>query len=392
MKTKKKASIKKTKNTRKNIPDNIKLKVWNDSGGRCEFRGCNKPLWYNELTLSDANFGKLAHIIGASKDGPRGGSKSEDLQISPDNIMLLCQTCHDEIDNSQLSQLYPVKLLQEIKKEHETRIKTVTEIKNVSKTEILIFKANIDKRAVYISSDEAKRTIIAEKLYPNGKGYIIDLTFGAGDGDKNYWEYSTQQIEAKIKEDIKRKGISEDKIEHLSIFALAPIPLLIVLGKAISDTFVNKIGLYQRHRDTQDWHWKKTKETLPSIVVKRPTKCNPNNNVALVLSISDFINSDKFPDHLKENTDVYEITIDGTPSTHVLKVREQITKFEIHFRETLNEIQKLYGKDKETHVLPAIPAPLAIKVGLTLLPKKEMPLVIYDYNSEYNGLRKVLVV
>lgn len=392
MKTKPKITTKKVNTTRLSIPEKIKLKIWNDSAGRCEFRGCNKPLWFNELTLSNANFGKLAHIIGASEDGPRGGKMSGELQIDPSNIMLLCQTCHDEIDNSILSKNFPVKHLREMKKEHETRIKSVTEIKHNCKTEILIFKANIDKRKVDISASEAKHTIISDKFYPHGKGHLIDLTFGKGDGDKNYWNLTASQIEDKIREDIKKKGIEEDKVEHLSVFALAPIPLLIVLGKAISDTSINKVEIYQRHRDTQDWHWKKVKGKSIAIKINKPHIINTNNNVALVISISDYIEKDKFPKLLKDNTDVYEITVEGTPNTYFLKNKEQIIDFEKCFREVLNEIQKNYGKDKEVHLLSAMPAPIAIKCGMTLLPKKDVPLILYDFNKEYNGMRKVLSI
>ena len=56
----------------KDVPSHTRLKLWVKTAGRCEFRGCNKPVWRNNLTLSDGNFGEVAHIIGASKDGPRG--------------------------------------------------------------------------------------------------------------------------------------------------------------------------------------------------------------------------------------------------------------------------------------------------------------------------------
>ena len=395
MKVKPKTTAKKAapvKKTRLAIPENIKLKVWNESGGRCEFRACNEPLWYNKLTLSNANFGKLAHIIGASEKGPRGGKDSKKLERESTNIMLLCQRCHDEIDNSFLSKKYPTEFLREMKSEHETRIKSVTEITHNRKTEILIFKANIDKRQVDISADEAKHTIIKEMYYPKGDGFLLDLTFGKGDGELNYWELTAEQIEERIKADIKQKGIGSDKIEHLSIFALAPIPLLVVLGKAISDTYISKVDLYQRHRDTQDWHWKNTKDKIPTIKINKPSKNNLKHKVVLVLSISDYVGKDKFPEPLKKSTDVFEITIDSIPNTHFLKNKEQIAEFEKCFREALNEIQLIYGKDKEVHILPAIPAPIAIKCGMTLLPKKDAPIILYDFNKEHNGMRGVLKI
>ncbi len=65
--------------TRKSIPDATKLQLWVKSAGRCQFKGCNTPVWYNGLTLSEGNFAEVAHIIGSSKDGPRGTDQSEEL-------------------------------------------------------------------------------------------------------------------------------------------------------------------------------------------------------------------------------------------------------------------------------------------------------------------------
>ena len=115
---------KKESKKRKPIPEEIKLKLWVKTAGRCEFKGCNKPVWYNGLTLSESNFAQVAHIIGSSKDGPRGNDQSEELQTDFDNLMLLCQSCHKEIDD--FPQKYSIILLRFWKKEHENRIEIQT--------------------------------------------------------------------------------------------------------------------------------------------------------------------------------------------------------------------------------------------------------------------------
>ena len=47
MSTRKKS---KSKIIRDSIPDRTRLKLWVKSAGRCEFSGCNKPVWRNDLT------------------------------------------------------------------------------------------------------------------------------------------------------------------------------------------------------------------------------------------------------------------------------------------------------------------------------------------------------
>ena len=41
---------------------------------------------------------------------------------------------------------------------------------------------------------------------------------------------------------------------HISLFALAPIPLLVYLGSKLSNKV--PVDVFQRHRDTEDWVWK----------------------------------------------------------------------------------------------------------------------------------------
>jgi len=53
---------------RKSIPETIKLQLWVKAGGRCEFKGCNKMLWQNGLTLCYGNFAEYKHIIAKIKN------------------------------------------------------------------------------------------------------------------------------------------------------------------------------------------------------------------------------------------------------------------------------------------------------------------------------------
>jgi hypothetical protein len=86
---------------RTKISEGERLKVWVRSGGRCAI--CNRYLLEGDLGASELTFGEMAHIVGqqASERSPRG---LEDLDSSErdnaDNIVLLCDDEHDEIDKS----------------------------------------------------------------------------------------------------------------------------------------------------------------------------------------------------------------------------------------------------------------------------------------------------
>ncbi len=58
-----------------NIPKDVQHEVWWKAAGRCEFKGCNKPLYVHGVTLDKCKISELAHIIGDSEQGPRGDKK-----------------------------------------------------------------------------------------------------------------------------------------------------------------------------------------------------------------------------------------------------------------------------------------------------------------------------
>ena len=43
------------------------------SAGRCQFRGCNKVLFRDGITLEEFNNSNVAHIVASSPDGPPCG-------------------------------------------------------------------------------------------------------------------------------------------------------------------------------------------------------------------------------------------------------------------------------------------------------------------------------
>lgn len=65
-----------------------------------------------------AQIGKIAHIIGHESDGPRGDQDyPTELLDKYDNWILLCGTCHDEVDSQPNT--YPVEEVRKIKENHE---------------------------------------------------------------------------------------------------------------------------------------------------------------------------------------------------------------------------------------------------------------------------------
>jgi hypothetical protein len=76
---------------RANISKDVRRDLWIAAAGRCEFRGCNKPVDRDFLTKGRCNVGEYAHIVADSPDGARGiPGESERLAKDPGNLMLAC--------------------------------------------------------------------------------------------------------------------------------------------------------------------------------------------------------------------------------------------------------------------------------------------------------------
>jgi hypothetical protein len=373
---------------RKSIPENIKLQLWVKSAGRCEFKGCNTPVWHNGLTLSESNFAEVAHIIGSSKDGPRGTVDSVDLQIEFSNLMLLCQRCHKEIDDHE--DQYPADLLRSWKQEHEDRIEIQTSYpEDIHKSTVLTCSINIGERFTPINFEAARNAMFPK--YPiSYKGIKIEEQEFDRYGPKEDWQsFANSKIKRKLQRAFE-EGTDEIKVKHLSILAIAPMPLLIFLGKCIGDTI--PCDLYQSHRNisntSKTWNWQEEESYDKNFNIECQKEA-VGNTVLLKLAISDFINEDKYIELLIESTSVYQITVDE-PSPHFLKSKNQLEIFSYEYRRLLNLIQSKHGKSCEILLLTAIPVAIAVECGRVIIPTKDPKIIACEFYSEEGSFKEVL--
>ena len=307
--------------------------------------------------------------------------------------MLVCQEHHKMLDDNP--QTYTVGIIRKMKAEHEYRINQVTSITAECKTEILVFKANIGKRSVEVDFVEAKRTIIGLGFYPaSNEGILIDRTREEGDGEDAHWQYNREKIEKDMARLIELKGNLQNPITHLSVFALGPIPYLMLLGKLLTDTQINKIEVFQRDRSAQSWEWPTNidLDNLPKYQFEAPIKTNSSCEPVLILALSDHIKSDKYEGIFSSEQDIYTITLkDAIPNREYCQHPSLVTDFVKLFHQTINELQSIYGVKTKLHLLSAIPNSVAVRCGMALLPKKEMPILVYDFNHDY-GFRPIFLI
>lgn len=349
------------------------------AAGRCQFRGCNEFLFAHPLTGDDGNFAEQAHIVALSTGGPRGEiDRPVDIH-DVDNLMLLCRRDHKLVDDNPGR--YPRTELEQHKREHEARMRRVTGLGPSMQTTVLAVTARIGNYSPVIG-----RTEIADALlprYPAEDFCNLDLNEIGNEEPGAFYELAARRIRQEA-EKLYLRGGPLEKTQHLSVFGLAPIPLLMVLGHALS----NKVAtdMFQCHRDKQQrWTWYGA-ETPVTYDVRQLAHGSEKQSAALVLSLSGPNSLSALPPGIAGRMAVHEITIAvGAPHPSVLRQREDLEAFRQSYRRHLARMRKEMPGLRELHVFPAVPAPVAVACGFDLLPKVDPTLVVYDNVMKLGG-------
>jgi hypothetical protein len=367
------------------LPGPTRLVLFVLAGGRCEFNGCNQYLLEHELTTQRCIVAEAAHIVAFNEGGARGKTlpRPEDIH-DVSNLMLLCHDCHKLIDDHP--EIYTVSVLEEYKKAHEERIRHVTGLGPDLKTTIMQLKANIRDQSVAIPA--AHVTDAVAPRYPRDtRGFVIDLTGLPDLSNSAYLETATSAIKIQL-EKFYLPGMDVESTRHISLFALAPIPLLIYLGSRLSNKI--PVDLYQLHRDTHNWTWKTTGEPV-DYELKSLRSGTEKSKVALLLSLSGQIQDETLPSDIDDTFSVYELTLKGqVPHPNFLQTKQDLINFRAAYQLVLRTILARHGNLAAIHLFPAVPAPVAVACGYELLPKVDPSLWVYDNDKAHGGFTLAL--
>lgn len=376
---------KKATSEKRSIPRKTELLLWVRAGGRCEFDGCNEYLIAHHVTQRKGKYGEVAHIVAFSDAGPRGDAERPSEIHEVDNLMLLCHRCHVLIDRERPDD-FPVDVLRKHKIEHEERILRLTEAKPDRKTTVLQLRARVNGQIVTIPPADVWDAV-APRYPADSQGVVIDLT-ALDDAAPGYYALASQTIERRLAT-IYDAGMAGEAVSHISLFALAPMPLLIYCGTQLSNKV--PVDFYQRHRDTQNWTWKND-GSVADYIIKKHSAGADVGKVALLLSLSGAIDQSRLPDEIDSDYSIYEVTVDGAPDPTFLGRRESLERFRLVYHEAMARILATHGQIRELALFPAVPAPIAVACGYELLSKVYPSLKIYDNDKRSSGWRHIMNV
>lgn len=161
-------------------------------------------------------------------------------------------------------------MLQKWKRAHEQRITRVSEVGPDKRSHILLFHANIGDHRGPLHHRRAVDAVFPNR-YP-AEDHAIEIGYRnsplSENTDRSFWEAESQGLVARYSE--VQRQIERGDIAHLSVFAIAPQPLLIMLGTLLGDIVPAEV--YQLHREPRStWTWPARPTTPAAFEVRRPS-------------------------------------------------------------------------------------------------------------------------
>jgi len=355
---------------RVSVPDKVIL--YARAAGRCSFRGCNKNLVEHHVTRDAGNFAEAAHIYAFREDGPRGREEGRpDDPDTLDNLILLCQPCHKLVDDKAAK--YPVVVLRAYREEHEARVRRAVEVDLEHKTLVLTLSAPIAGQPNAIAAEDIREAIVPRYAV----GDVFEMTHALGpDEAPSAIEAATHEVTRQL--DAFLTIHQKHGAPPISIFGIAPIPLLIHLGARVGNK--RETALFQLHRP-RGWSWTSDGETVRFDRAKK-LRDGDDARVALLVNVSGTNGLDRLPAEYARAT-VYELApIGREPDRTLIRKREDLDNFRAAYRETIAEIRRAHGDPREVGLFPAVPIPFAIAMGADLLPKADPTLAVHDWRKD----------
>ena len=374
-------SMRVTESASDSIDDDERLRLYVRSGGRCAF--CNTYLMEHELTAVNVHTGEMAHIVGRAntKKSPRGMSKLPIEQRNlAENLILACPNDHTMIDKKTGQEIWTVDNLVELKRRHEDRIHYLTGLGEDAETVVVRAIGTIRGSSVEVGTATVRSAVHNAHRYPRYELGVrsesdieIDLRTLPGEGSDDYWDTVRQYIERAAGQIA--AGVEGGHVRHLSVFAIARIPLLVLLGHHLDDKI--PADLYEKHRDGLGWRWARDEEPVTFEFVHVAGDADAQD-VTLVCSISGSVSLGELPDELADTT-VYELRpVGATPVTDLIRVPETLIAFSATYRAFLASIEKTHPSAAVVNVLGALPITAAVEIGRRRTRHVHPPLRVWD--------------
>lgn len=353
-----------------------RLLVWGRAAGRCQYTNCGTRLDQDLISGElGKNFAYLAHNVASSPGGVRGDPKlSHDLADDPDNIVLMCDVHHRVIDDMQMAGTYSVEAVRTMKLASERRIDRLLSNPAAPATHIIRMSATIGDNETAIPLRDCIDAVVPAFTLADDRPINIKLQgMEHKDSDPNYYKVEIGNLRRRFEREV-RGRFEAGEMEHLAVFGFAPMPILMELGRLLSD--LRAVNVFARHREpAPGWTWPNDGAPLSFETV---TGVSGPKTVALKLCISAEIADERIVRSMPDrDVSIWTLHSDRL-GTSVLRNENDLAGFRMEVGKILDEIRKQHGENVDLSVFPAVPVACAIEFGRTWQPKAHPAFTVFD--------------
>lgn len=356
---------------RAHLSSTVRRDLWVAAGGRCEFRGCCKPIDRDFLTKARCNVAEYAHIIADSPAGARGVlGESERLAADPSNLMLLCFDCHSRIDRKAQDNPYTAEQLRAMKREHEVRIQLIYSATGVKESLPILMSFPIGSQVPVIELEQVHHAMLENSGYtrfPAARHIHIDRSdFDVQDDSPDFWPRAEQAVTSLYERRILPELTMRDGPSHLTIAALAPIPILMKLGALLGD----KTEAMVMDLPNERWLWDRGSDcAAPEFLYEVPETLP--REVAVAVSISSRATQ---PD----GVEVVEFRA-KEPNRAIIRTEGHLLTFRREFNAFLMTVVR--AGVRVLHIHPVTSLCTSVEIGRMLLPKALEEVHVWEWQA-----------
>lgn len=338
------------------------------------------------MSKTIGNFAQIAHDLPVSDKGPRSQYKTKYKYINPEldindikNTLLLCYDCHKGIDEIRPED-FPLEKLYNMKFDFEEFIVKATNVERIQPTIVIKYTANLHGKHIYITG--IHKALFPEKVIEreidlglkNSNFHVEDIEFWNFEASNLVRTYNLLVLPA-------IENFMEHGRANISVFAIAPIPLLVKLGELLSNK--QDIDIYQlKKAPTLTWEWEITEYETEYVVNYIQKNKNPDK-IILILSLSGKIRYEETQEALtwRENTTVIEMSTKQNPFDDYLRNKRQLEKFVVCYQRLKEEMRGTSQKNTMVHLVGAVPVSIAVEIGRHRNKTVDLLLTIYNYSN-----------
>lgn len=216
------------------VPKEIRNELWFAAAGRCE--KCHRKLDYENLSRNKhGKYSEAAHIVSDSPRGPRGDTERS-IALSKDirNLLLLCASCHKEIDNLENLGFFTEPYLLEMKAIREQEIQDAIDRLEFDPANLVIFGCKIGANPVPLDEELIDQAVASEGMRATRPIYLNRNNLAMCDNDSAFWDSTKKDLGHRFYQSV-TEALEERNTRPWLLFAIGPQPLLVYLGTLFGD-------------------------------------------------------------------------------------------------------------------------------------------------------------